>query len=189
MNALEHLNQSLFLYINAAPDAAHAIIVMAKILTNGLLPAAALLVFLLLWFRHPTKAVEIMLQFVMVAVIGGGINLILGWLWQHPRPFMMGLGTNFLYHKAEDSFPSDHGTMAFALAVTFLFRRKYVIGVILSLVALTIAWSRIYLGIHFPLDFVGSLASATLSYFVMIYLIWPYIQPMMMRLTSVFIKH
>ncbi len=37
----------------------------------------------------------------------------MGHLFPHDRPFVDHIGYNFLHHAADDSFPSDHGTVIF----------------------------------------------------------------------------
>lgn len=66
-------------------------------------------------------------------------------------------GYNFLHHAADDSFPSDHGTVSFTFALAFLFWHRLWSGALLMAIAAAIAWSRVYLGVHWPLDMVGGL--------------------------------
>ncbi|EJK37092.1 phosphatase PAP2 family protein, partial [Klebsiella pneumoniae] len=57
----------------------------------------------------------------------------------------------------DDSFPSDHGTVSFTFALAFLFWHRLWSGALLMAIAAAIAWSRVYLGVHWPLDMVGGL--------------------------------
>ena len=59
------------------------------------------------------------------------------------------------FHAPDDSFPSDHGTVIFTFALAFLFWHRLWSGALLMVVAAAIAWSRVYLGVHWPLDMVG----------------------------------
>jgi undecaprenyl-diphosphatase len=55
-----------------------------------------------------------------------------------------------------DSFPSGHATTSFAAAATLarFVPRKW-IAVALYVLAALIAWSRVYVGAHYPLDVLG----------------------------------
>lgn len=54
------------------------------------------------------------------------------------------------------SFPSSHAAIAFALAFTVLLaRRSY--GLALLVLAVAVAFGRVYVGVHYPLDVVAGL--------------------------------
>lgn len=44
----------------------------------------------------------------------------MGHLFPHDRPFVDHIGYNFLHHAADDSFPSDHGTVILPLRWRFV---------------------------------------------------------------------
>ncbi len=116
------------------------------------------------WVRSARIFRFALLDGAVSIAIGLGINRGIGLLWTHPRPFAMGLGNQLLPHGADSSFPSDHGTLMFALALSLLFNkdaRKW--GATMLAVAFGVAWSRIYLGVHFPADMAGSFVVATAS--------------------------
>lgn len=69
------------------------------------------------------------------------------------RPFSIGLGKQWLPHAASNGFPSRHASVSFAFAsATALATRRIRWAVIAFLAAGLIAWSRVYLGLHFPSD-------------------------------------
>ena len=69
------------------------------------------------------------------------------------RPFTMGLGTQWLPHAASHGFPSTHATVAFAFATAVALTAGRLHWALLALAAAALAaWSRVYLGLHFPSD-------------------------------------
>jgi len=62
----------------------------------------------------------------------------------------------------DPSFPSGHTTVAFALAtaVSLLYPKWYVIGPAATWAG-TVAYSRLYLGVHFPSDILGGIVIGT----------------------------
>jgi undecaprenyl-diphosphatase len=70
-----------------------------------------------------------------------------------PRPFVVGVGTPWMSHGDSPGFPSTHASVAFAFAAALVAAaaRTWVTLLALLLAAL-VAWSRVCLGLHFPLD-------------------------------------
>ena len=86
------------------------------------------------------------------------ISYLCGALWPHPRPFTIGLGHAFFAHKATSSFPSNHTIIIATLAFTLLFDRRWAgWGWATLALAAVVGLSRVYLGVHFPLDIAGGL--------------------------------
>ncbi len=81
------------------------------------------------------------------------LNVALGQLWFHNRPFVDHPRATLLLvkHGADNSFPSDHASVAFAVAFAVLaFHRKF--GLLLVLGAAAVAIDRIFVGVHYPVD-------------------------------------
>ena len=116
------------------------------------------------WLRGPRLIRVGMLQAACAGIVGLLIAQVIGMAWPMPRPFMIGLGHQFLGHAPDASFPSDHLTLWWSVTGSLVLqRRTRVIGGGLSLAGLAMAWSRIYLGVHFPLDMAGALVVAIVS--------------------------
>ncbi|TFB23688.1 undecaprenyl-diphosphate phosphatase [Lelliottia nimipressuralis] len=155
---LENLNYQLFYLINATPASPEAMIDFATFLAKDLIsivPALAAI----LWLWGPRSQVKAQRQLVIKVAMALGVSILvsfaLGHVFPHPRPFVAHVGYTFLHHAPDDSFPSDHGTVIFTFALAFLFWHRLWSGAVLMAAALAIAWSRIYLGVHWPLDMVG----------------------------------
>jgi len=160
---MEHLNQALFLLLNASihPSpfvlfiasifAVHAIWLVPLILVTG-------------WLRGNEVQRKIYLQAAGAGLFGLLLNQIIGLLWVHPRPFMIGLGHTLIPHAADSSFPSDHLTLLWSVAISLsLHLHSKTTGLVLSMLGIPVAWARIYLGVHFPMDMAGALAISALS--------------------------
>lgn len=76
-------------------------------------------------------------------------------LWERPRPYEAHSGVHLFVSASQDpSFPSDHATAAFAIAVAVLLRIRPV-GVIAIAVAVMLGVARVAVGVHYPLDILG----------------------------------
>lgn len=163
MDFVEPINQSLFLLINADPASPVWHIQAALFVANRLIllvPAA--LAGLWLWGGQAQRDVALK----ALAGIGAAlcISYLCGALWPHARPFVLGLGHAFFAHKATASFPSNHTIIIATLAFTLIFDRRWAgWGYALLLLAAVVGLSRVYLGVHFPLDIAGGLLLAPVA--------------------------
>jgi undecaprenyl-diphosphatase len=98
------------------------------------------------------------------AVVGILINRFISFFCLHPRPFMENVGTTLINHVPESSFPSDHTTFMLSIATMLLFiKSTRIIGCILFLFGVLCGTSRVFCGVHFPLDIFGSLLVSMVS--------------------------
>ncbi len=114
------------------------------------------------WFvARPGGSDRSKLAAVSAAISGAlalALNLALGSLWYHDRPFVDHPHAALLLvrHAADNSFPSDHASVAFGVAFGVLaFHRR--LGALLLLAAAAIALDRVFVGVHYPLDVLVSL--------------------------------
>ena len=163
---MEDLNHQLFLAINATPASPAWLLALATFIARELIYGVPLLS-AALWLWGPGQKLSAQRQLVVKIALALSISVFLSWLmghlFPHPRPFAEGIGHQFLHHSADDSYPSNHGTVSFTFALAFLCWHRVWSGLVLLAVACAIAWSRIYLGVHWPLDMVGGLLLGMLA--------------------------
>ncbi len=160
---MEKMNQALFLMLNAPEHPPALLLAVAQGLAEWLVWLVPLML-TLGWLRGDEKLRKLMLGATLSGLAGLLINQVIGLFWQHPRPFMVGLGHTFLAHAPDSSFPSDHLTLLWAVAFSLLVHeRSRPAGLLLAFLGLPVAWARIYLGVHFPLDMAGAALVALTS--------------------------
>lgn len=155
---LENLNTTLFLLINATPASAQWQISLATFIAKDLILIVPLLA-AAMWLWGERRQVHAQRHLVVKVALAIAVSLTISWtmgqLYPHERPFAANIGYNFLHHAADNSFPSDHGTVIFTFALAFLFWHRVWSGLALMAVGIAIAWSRVYLGVHWPMDMLG----------------------------------
>lgn len=153
---MEHLNDSLFLLINAPAHPSAGMITLAHVFASYLIWLYPLIL-AAGWLRGGEDARRPLLEAGLAGIIGLVISWLISLAWTHPRPFVIGLGHTFLHHAPDSSFPSDHLTFIWSVAFSLIAStRLRGLGVFLAILGLPVAWSRIYLGVHFPFDMAGA---------------------------------
>ena len=165
MHPLEVLNRSVFLHINAGAATPLWAIDGATAVADGLIYAIPLML-LWLWLRGDSAQRHVALKACAVTFLALGMNQVIGLLWQHPRPFMVGLGHSWIAHAADSSFPSDHMTVFVGIGLTLWLAGVTRWGALTLAGSFCIAWARVFLGVHFPLDMVGAAAVAGIAHLV-----------------------
>ncbi|QIL44950.1 phosphatase PAP2 family protein [Acidovorax sp. HDW3] len=157
---MEILNQSLFLWLNASEHPPAALVALALFCAKYLILALPL-VLTLGWLRGSPSTRQAMLAAAVAAGLGLAVSGLIGQLWPHPRPFVAGIGHTLLAHAPTASFPSNHLTLWWCVALSLLLHpATRTLGAGLALWGLPIAWARIYVGVHYPLDMLGALLLA-----------------------------
>jgi undecaprenyl-diphosphatase len=93
----------------------------------------------------------------VAALLAVGLVQLIGNLVDRARPYTVMPSSHLLVAKTADfSFPSDHATAVGAIAVgLFLVRRR--LGIVACVLALVMAFARVYVGAHYPGDVVAGL--------------------------------
>lgn len=162
---LSELNLSLFSRINASPEATNTSIHFAIFIANDLLYCMILL-FAWFWLRGNYDTKKQILKAFIFTSIAILISQCISHAYYHPRPFVMEVGRTLIYHAPNGSFPSDHMLIFSSITFSYLFSAQRKLGVFLLIMAWLVAWSRVYLGVHFPLDMLGAfLLAFALNFF------------------------
>lgn len=149
------LNQSLFLAINLDQQAPPWLVDAAKLIAVHMtewMVALALLAMLLGRRGWRLQGWRIFLSMALAVVIAyplkDGLAL--------PRPVALDLGVQWLSRSEVGAFPSAHAAigMAFGLSAA-LGRAPVALRVLFLAAAVILGWSRVAVGVHFPLDIVA----------------------------------
>ncbi|MBB5191662.1 undecaprenyl-diphosphatase [Silvimonas terrae] len=163
LDHLEDANRALFLLINAASQPGPVVMPLAVFAANGLIWLIPALL-LVGWLSGHETIRRQALEAALAGLLGLAIAQCVSLALPHARPFVMGLGQTWIEHAPDNSMPSDHLTLLWSVAASFVLNpsaRR--LGIALCLAGLPVAWARIYLGVHFLLDMVGAALVALLS--------------------------
>ncbi len=153
------LDLALFSLINAGASTPRWLIHVAAFISD-VMPALAVGMFalgaaLVPGWRRPlwTGLLSLLLVWALVVLFRSAIQV--------PRPAALGLGVQWAAQGMRPGFPSMHASGSFAFAMAFAFARLRRPALVLLPVALLVAWSRVFLGLHFPSDVLAGAALGT----------------------------
>lgn len=158
----EHLNLILFASLNAPAGLSGWQLLSSRFAAEWLILLVPLTL-AALWIGGDPRQRQTSVHACLAAVGALAVNAVIGLLWFHPRPFMAGVGHTFLQHAPDSSFPSDHGTIMFTVALSLAFSQAdnaRRVGALMLPVAVVVAWARVFLGVHYPMDMFGALMVA-----------------------------
>jgi len=159
---LEHLNLLWFSWLNAAAGQHGWRLELGLFIAERVILLVPIGLVLLWMSGDAARRVAAVKALAAIASALAG-NALTGLAWYHARPFVVGAGHTFMRHAPDSSFPSDHGTVMFTAALVLASSaapaaRRF--GMALLPLACAVAWSRIFLGIHWPMDMLGALGMA-----------------------------
>ncbi len=160
---LEHWNEAAFLALNAPENPAPWLVAIAMVFAQWVvLVVPVLLASLWLWGDRSNRSG------LLLTLLGSGLAVtfkqIISLFWYHPRPFAVPIGHTLMEHAADNSFPSDHATFFLAIGLGLLvWTRAQWAGLLVLVAAIPMAWARVFLGVHFPLDILGAIPVAAIG--------------------------
>lgn len=149
------MNYHIFQVINQLAGH-HPFIDKVMILTTQYALIVYAIVLLLMWFLGKDHSKYTVVYAAITGGLGLLINFVIGHIYYEPRPFVTHKVHLLIQHAKDASFPSDHTTGAFSLALAVLLRHRK-IGLSMLLFAIVTGISRIYVGHHYPFDVIGSI--------------------------------
>jgi len=163
---LNSFDTTVFLWLNAGPSPHVAMLYFATFMSDVApdLAGIGLLVAAVVGGPAARKTVlrcllGMMLSWVVVSALRRGFPM--------PRPAALKMGWQWMQHSSSSGFPSHHAAGALAcwagLAISPALRVRPALGLVGLVLALSIAWSRLYLGVHFPRDVVVGAAIGWVS--------------------------
>lgn len=119
-----------------------------------------------LWIAPGRDSHKVRTGVVVAAVavaLALGINQIANHLVGRPRPYMSHHVLHLLLGRVHDnSFPSDHTALAFAV-VAGLWPVRRDVSIVLGVLAVLLGISRVVAGVHYPGDILGGAAIGVMS--------------------------
>ncbi|MEA3249742.1 MAG: phosphatase PAP2 family protein [Patescibacteria group bacterium] len=170
------LDNELFRAINGLAGKYDALDRVGIFLASSFIYLIPAVVILLAWYHYVTahtrksrheavRDISVMLRAAAAAFIAVVGNFLFSLIYYRERPFVALHGVTRLIGEplTSKSLPSDHTSMAFAIAVSVTLLHPKLGGVLLA-AATGVAVGRIYVGVHFPSDvlagiFVGMIAA------------------------------
>ncbi len=125
---------------------------------------------LMLIFRKTRKCGFVMALSLIFGLLVG--NLTLKPLVARPRPYSIDTDVKLLIDGLSDySFPSGHTLACFEAAVSLLVCRYKKAGAAALVAAFLVAFSRVYLYVHYPTDVIAGAVLGTIFAFVSCYIV------------------
>ncbi|MBK5505574.1 undecaprenyl-diphosphatase [Bacillus mycoides] len=153
------MNYTVFQWINNFAGSSKLLDTLMIAITNSA-AYVAILFMLILWFNNGKKENAIRKQYtvlyttlsVSIALL---VNVLIHAVYYHPRPFITHHVNQLVPHAADSSFVSDHSVLVFSIAFVFILRGEK-LKYIALIWAILVGISRMYVGVHYPLDILGA---------------------------------
>lgn len=153
------MDETVFLWLNGFVGRAPAFdTVIELVVSDYLVPVTLTLTLLALWFSCDTATRSryqygIIAAVFAVALSNGSIEILNNFVFRD-RPFVDHEVSLLFYEPTDSSFPANTAAMAFGIsAAVWVFNRR--VGWMLLAISALYAFSRVYSGVHYPLDVIA----------------------------------
>jgi len=171
MNALLEWDASVLLWIqeNMRTDLMTTIMKAITRLGNGACLWIVLAIMFLVIGKTRKVGVTSVLALVITFLV---VNLGIKNMVARTRPYEVVEGLINLVDKQKDfSFPSGHAAHAFAVGVVILILMPRKVGVPIFVIAILMAYSRLYIGVHYPTDVIAGILLGTAIALISIFIV------------------
>ena len=182
--SLDQLNLYLFHLLNVPDQASIWMINYASLIAHDLV-YVFLLIFAIAGLRGSHEVKTGIIKAAIFTAITLSISEVLSTVLNTPRPFVMEVGRTLIEHAPTGSFPSNHMSIFSGIAFAYYFSAQRDLGRILLWTAWLVAWSRVYVGVHFPIDMVGAFLIALAVNLAGLPLWWKYENKIMSFIFSI----
>lgn len=171
MDLIQKLDAWLFATINGFAGKWPWLDAMARLFLNDyFVPTLMAITLLMIWFdgndgRQRLLNQRAVLVGALSAALANIILKIMNLLYHRPRPFDAMHAAILFYRPTDSSFPSNAAALGFSIAAgVWIYRRNW--GWVLLSIAALFGLSRIFGGVHYPLDVVAGAILGCLSAWV-----------------------
>ncbi|WP_458110347.1 undecaprenyl-diphosphatase [Bacillus zhangzhouensis] len=148
---MQEYNERLFRWVNQfSIDHGHLNPIFIGLAEYTVLLLALMCLFI--WFRNRSgKNRKMIISAGLTFILAELLGKVAGVFYSNQQPFAEMSHVNLLIHKeVNNSFPSDHTIFIFSICLIFwLFHKRHIYWLI---IACTVGFSRIWVGVHYPFD-------------------------------------
>jgi len=118
-----------------------------------------------LWL-YSAQAKKVALRALFSAGLAAAMAMIIGQSIDRARPFEVTSAKEILFHRPTYSFPSDHASVLFAVALSFYLFGYKKLSYFVFILAIIIGATRIAAGVHYPSDILAGLVVGIIAAYI-----------------------